>query len=156
MMSSHAFAVKLDGAAYARCEKVRGLADWTEGLEALRVCWQGEDTSGNCGVCEKCLRTKLNFMEAGLVVPSSLGKSPTFGQIVTIQIRSMAVFNEFKQMLIPAWKKSPPNFPVVALSLLLLKSLVIMPLRWSYLCIKRMERACRRRLKGHQSAGFNG
>jgi hypothetical protein len=30
--------------------------------DRLRVCWEGADKSRNCGECEKCRRTYLNFL----------------------------------------------------------------------------------------------
>lgn len=43
----------------ARCNIIK---DYSAVLENLRVCWQGEEKGQNCGKCEKCIRTRLNFM----------------------------------------------------------------------------------------------
>ena len=39
-------------------------------MRALRVCWQGPDAGNNCGVCEKCVRTRLAFSNHGIDWPS--------------------------------------------------------------------------------------
>lgn len=85
--SSH-FDVRHDGAAATRTEKAAVLADWPEALRDLRVCWEGADRSRNCGQCEKCIRTILNFRAAGFPPP------PCFpGEVSDAQIRAMPVRN---------------------------------------------------------------
>jgi hypothetical protein len=39
------------------------------------------ETGKNCGTCEKCVRTKLNFLAAGLTLPEALAEAPDPGQI---------------------------------------------------------------------------
>lgn len=64
-LSSRACEIVTDGAEYTRTEKARLLQKWPKALEKLRVCWQGEDLSRNCGRCNKCKRTRLNFLAVG-------------------------------------------------------------------------------------------
>ena len=64
--------VRLDGAGMSRTDKAAYLATWDLGMPLLRVCWQGRVADGNCGRCEKCVRTRLNFQIAGVPVPSCL------------------------------------------------------------------------------------
>jgi hypothetical protein len=66
-----------DGGEYARTEKAEGISDWAVGLNNLRVCWAGPLTGKNCGVCEKCIRTKLNFLAVGAKLPPSLSGMPS-------------------------------------------------------------------------------
>lgn len=47
-----------DGAAYSRLDKVRLISRSPVALAALRVCWRAQ-SDGNCGRCEKCLRTMI-------------------------------------------------------------------------------------------------
>ena len=61
----------------ARLEKVRDLANWPTALEALRVCPARLEDGGNCGKCEKCLRTRLELLAAGVEQTSALGPSLT-------------------------------------------------------------------------------
>jgi hypothetical protein len=88
MASSDDFRVVYDGGESGRTEKVATLAAWPQGVERLRVCWQGPITGGNCGVCEKCVRTKLNFLAVGAQPPSSLGAPPTPADIARLRLRN--------------------------------------------------------------------
>lgn len=81
MLSSSDFRVVYDAGEFTRSEKVAGMRDWPAGLQNLRVCWQGPRTGKNCGVCEKCIRTKLNFLAVGIPLPDSLPGTPTAEQI---------------------------------------------------------------------------
>jgi hypothetical protein len=47
-----------------RSEKIRLIGQTPNALRGLRVCWQ--DTAYNCGICEKCLRTRLSLRLLGL------------------------------------------------------------------------------------------
>jgi len=69
LLSSRTFKVVHDGAAFTRIEKVEQLGQWQEALTRLRVCWQGQEKDRNCGRCEKCIRTILNFRVVGLGLP---------------------------------------------------------------------------------------
>jgi hypothetical protein len=73
LLGSNGFRIIHDGASHSRIEKVDEIAQWKMGVENLRVCW-GLDLNGeNCGHCEKCVRTKLNFLANGHPIPASLG-----------------------------------------------------------------------------------
>ena len=78
LFSSDAFAVIHDGAGYGRVDKINLVAEWAEALKFLRVCWEGKDPDRNCGRCEKCVRTILDFRVNGHPVP------PSFEQDVTV------------------------------------------------------------------------
>ncbi len=54
-----------DGAGFSRTDKVAEIIKHKIACKVLKVCWAGADQSGNCGVCEKCVRTRLNFLAAG-------------------------------------------------------------------------------------------
>lgn len=53
-----------DGAAYRRTDKTRSMARSDLAMRHLRVCWAGR-SDGNCGRCEKCLRTLTEFELCG-------------------------------------------------------------------------------------------
>lgn len=54
------------GGTIRRTEKVRAIADHEKGLMPhVSVCSANISSSGNCGVCAKCVRTKLNLMSLG-------------------------------------------------------------------------------------------
>jgi hypothetical protein len=66
MMSSGAFHIESGGAAgVSRMERCEFIAQWPAVREHVRVCWEDPTLGANCGRCEKCIRTKLNFFAAG-------------------------------------------------------------------------------------------
>ncbi|RKF14388.1 hypothetical protein DBZ36_17190 [Alginatibacterium sediminis] len=74
LLSSSSFRIIHDGADNNRTEKVSKLAQWPQGVKDLRVCWEGENNQQNCGKCEKCVRTKLNFLASGQEIPDIFDK----------------------------------------------------------------------------------
>ena len=86
LLGSDSFKIMHDGASHTRSEKVDEIADWKVGISNLRVCWSGASKDRNCGQCEKCNRTKLNFLSFGHQVPSSFESeknvSESFGNII--------------------------------------------------------------------------
>lgn len=81
LLSTYATPVFIDDEAYTRTKKAALIKDWYIGVKNLRVCWQGEDKSQNCGECEKCLRTMFNFFSAGA------GEVPAFSKISYTNLR---------------------------------------------------------------------
>jgi hypothetical protein len=77
LFSSQRVTVIHDGARYSRFQKVRELARWPGALAALRVCPGNPGSELNCGICEKCLRTRLELLAAGVEETASLGPSLT-------------------------------------------------------------------------------
>lgn len=66
MLSSNWAQVISDDVAYDRTMKANVVKDWGLATEKMRVCWEGKDKSKNCGKCEKCIRTMLNFVACGV------------------------------------------------------------------------------------------
>ncbi len=102
LLSSADLAVIEDGAGLNRCEKISRLAAWPAGVEALRVCWEGERRDRNCGECEKCVRTMYNFLAAGLPVPPCFDRTPTVALLERIRLRSPVLAEEWAQLLLVA------------------------------------------------------
>ena len=70
LLSSDAFSIIHDAAGYSRTAKVEEIAKNDIASATIKVCWQGvRDQSKNCGECEKCVRTRLNFIAAGVNDP---------------------------------------------------------------------------------------
>jgi hypothetical protein len=65
-LTSDTFRFISDGHEHSRTDRASLIKDWKIGVENLRVCWRNDDKSKNCGRCEKCVRTKLNFMAVGV------------------------------------------------------------------------------------------
>ena len=61
--------IRHDGSGFNRMEKVDRIADVPAVVNNLRVCWIGAQRDRNCGRCEKCVRTMLNFRATGRPVP---------------------------------------------------------------------------------------
>jgi hypothetical protein len=76
-----------DGVRLSRIEKVRLMAEWPEALAVVNVCigpYNERMDRGNCGRCEKCIRTALALLALGkledartfgadMITPDSLG-----------------------------------------------------------------------------------
>lgn len=73
--SSQRLQVMHEGIRFSRLDKVRELLEWPLALDNLRVCAQEGREQINCGVCEKCLRTRLELLAAGRPETQSLGPS---------------------------------------------------------------------------------
>jgi hypothetical protein len=54
-----------EGETVRRPRKVAFIADFPVAMDNLRVCWEGRHGAYNCGRCEKCLRTMVNFAVVG-------------------------------------------------------------------------------------------
>ena len=77
LFSSQRLTVIHDGSRFSRLEKVRDLASWPTALAALRVCPGNAGDQPNCGRCEKCLRTRLELLAAGVEETAAFGPSLT-------------------------------------------------------------------------------
>lgn len=67
-MSSDSFPIEGLCSDFDRVEKTRAIADYKNGvlLPDVSVCWEESSTGQNCGICTKCIQTRLNFVCAGL------------------------------------------------------------------------------------------
>jgi len=107
LLSSDQFIVLHDGASHSRIEKVNEIAEWNKGVNNLRVCWQGDLKDRNCGQCEKCMRTKFNFIVTGNTIPSCFPESDVDGlNIDNLTITNIAVRAEWVQLLDYAKRKN--------------------------------------------------
>ena len=57
--SSSYLQIEHHGLPLSRFEKTALVADWEVGLQSIRVCQKDDAWMGNCGECEKCIRTML-------------------------------------------------------------------------------------------------
>ena len=74
--SSAAVSVATAGPGVSRLDKVAAIADNPLVHEQLRVCWENRSSALNCGECEKCVRTQVQFAAAG-----ALERLSCFGDI---------------------------------------------------------------------------
>ncbi len=99
-LSSDTFRFIIDGYMHTRTERANIVKDWKVGLENLRVCWQNkEDLSQNCGHCEKCIRTKLNFLASGVSYLPAMPKQFSIDDITNDNLVSSSVaLNLYKEI----------------------------------------------------------
>ena len=74
LLSTSEFDIWHDGAQFTKNQKVLMISKWSKGTNNLRVCYSGEQRDINCGMCNKCIRIKLNFEASGLQMPKSIPK----------------------------------------------------------------------------------
>jgi len=99
LMSSDTFRIIHDGAAFTRSQKVRAISCWPQALRYMRVCWEGIEKDRNCGKCEKCIRTILNFRVAGLKLPPCFERDVTDEQISALRGLNPVQTAYFKEIL---------------------------------------------------------
>lgn len=99
LLSSGIFKIIHDGSGFSRSEKVAMLSEWPQGMKSLRVCWQGSESDRNCGSCEKCVRTRLNFLTAGITNPPCFSTPLTERHIKNIRLPNESVVMEWKGIL---------------------------------------------------------
>jgi len=99
LLSGGAMEIVHEGAGYSRTEKAELVATNPEARRALKVCWEGSDQASNCGVCEKCVRTKLNFMAVGCDAPECFSTPAGSNEIAQINVRNAAQLNELQSIL---------------------------------------------------------
>ena len=85
-LSGGCFEMYTEGGGLTRSERVSVVAEHPEIASHLRVCWEGPHTGRNCGKCEKCTRTKLNFM-AGGHRPMCFDGPPSIKEILLINAK---------------------------------------------------------------------
>lgn len=98
LLSSGDFTVMHDGACHSRTEKVKAISEWEVGTSNLRVCWQGDLKDRNCGQCEKCLRTKLNFLAVGSRIPTCFPQGNILEDLNRVTLANAAVRAEWRQI----------------------------------------------------------
>lgn len=78
---------RTEGAGFSRSERLDFILGHSDLAPRLRVCWENSHTGGNCGVCEKCISTQLNFRALGRE-PEGFRHIASFARIAMIPIRS--------------------------------------------------------------------
>lgn len=79
MLSSRSFVLHEDDFALSRTQKAELVSRWSFGMERLRVCCDAvfdKSDKLNCGYCEKCTRTIMNFQACGVQLPNMRKLSP--------------------------------------------------------------------------------
>lgn len=91
LLGSDAMRIVHDGARFTRDAKLARLAAWPQGLDALRVCWQGALRDRNCCRCEKCLRNMVNIHLLGMPMPASFPEPLSAKRIATLKFKAREI-----------------------------------------------------------------
>lgn len=113
LCSTASMAVNIDGCEASRSEKVDWLVRNTSATDHLRVCWQGPTLDRNCGRCEKCVRTMLNFWCLGHAVPAAFPDPLTPAAVATLKLRNHIQLAELKSILRLARTHRAPSDPML-------------------------------------------
>ena len=87
-----------DGSGFDRNEKVEYLAERTNSTVHLRVCWAGSQMDRNCGKCEKCVRTMLNFWANNLTIPGSFPSKLSRELVESVSVRNEIQASYFRSI----------------------------------------------------------
>jgi hypothetical protein len=99
LLSSGSFRMVQTGGGYSRAERVARIADIAAVREHVRVCWQKAGEGLNCGVCEKCLRTWVEFIAVGEDQVPALGSRPSPEQVAGIELHNRVQWNYLADVL---------------------------------------------------------
>ncbi len=127
LFNSSTFTSRPVGCDSSRTERCEFISHFPSIMEHLRVCWQNREGRYNCGICEKCIRTALNFMALGY--RSALPFSETFTlehlkrlnirshfehmaltDILSVDRQTQALPDDIRSMLQKKLKKADPSF----------------------------------------------
>ncbi|HHB81915.1 MAG TPA: hypothetical protein ENK61_00420 [Devosia sp.] len=79
-LSSNSFKIVTEGLGFSRSQRAAYINENSDLAPHIRVCWENAHTGTNCGTCEKCIRTQLNFRAVG-AEPQGYLKIANFWQI---------------------------------------------------------------------------
>jgi hypothetical protein len=88
MLSGGAMSLWTEGNGFPRSERLAFVAQNSDLASRIRVCWENGDTGRNCGTCEKCIRTQLNFRAVGLE-PEGFDRKAGFFRIAMVPTPSL-------------------------------------------------------------------
>jgi hypothetical protein len=128
LLSGGGLELHTEGGGFTRTDRVRMICDYPEIAARLRVCWEGPATGGNCGLCEKCIRTKLNFM-ANDRAPLCFDRRPTGREILGLKARNEVQLAYLREILAAARKNGITGPWVSSLKLAVAKNRLAVPAR---------------------------
>lgn len=102
-----------DGCDFERSQKVAWLARNTSAVDHLRVCWAGANLGENCGECEKCIRTMLNFWAVGEEVPRAFPTRLTPARVHSIKVSNTIQRSYLNSILRDAQVNRAPDDPIL-------------------------------------------
>ena len=96
LLSSHNFQIVHDFADERRVEKTKVLRECQVACEKIRVCWAGDDLSGNCGKCGKCVSQMLCMKAVGIRDFSAFARHLSADSVRAMQVASAAHWEELQ------------------------------------------------------------
>jgi hypothetical protein len=82
----------------SRMDKIEALRNWPEGIKYLRVCYSNPDATQNCGRCEKCVRTMMEFYFSTGSVPDAFDQPLTPEAILRPKYSTEVAFEFLNQI----------------------------------------------------------
>ena len=107
--STAAMSIEHDGAEFNRAEKAGWLGRNTDVSDLIRVCWEGERGDSNCGRCEKCIRTMMNFWANGLPKPRSFPTELTADSLKSLPISDGLMLRNLRRNIAVARRHLKPG-----------------------------------------------
>ncbi len=88
--SSQHVRISHEGVELSRLQKVEVLRDWPAALDRMYVCTSNTSNGVNCGICEKCVRTRLHLLVAGSLKAAGAfaAGDVSEGEVRAVRIRS--------------------------------------------------------------------
>ncbi len=99
LLSNKAMRLVLDGSGFSRTEKVELVSIHETATRVAKVCWEGKESHRNCGRCEKCVRTLLNFKAVGVDHPACFDAPLDLSEIPKIKLRSAIHLAELSSIM---------------------------------------------------------
>ncbi|WP_347455976.1 hypothetical protein ABEF89_12180 [Acinetobacter thermotolerans] len=123
LFSSDRMKLVHDGAGFTRTQKVHRISTNPEILKSLKVCWINS-AGDNCGICEKCYRTRLNFLASDIINPSCFNGNIKLSRLLYLKIDNKSSISELKSILNYAKKRKMKHSWVSVLNIVILKSII--------------------------------
>lgn len=146
-----AFQIHTEGGGFTRTQRVALIAQTPQIARQLRVCWEGPVTGRNCGVCEKCIRTKMNFMANGNE-PLCFDRPPTLAEIRGVNAKNAVQIAYLKDIREVAAALGNKEAWVSALSTAIRKNELLLPFRPAIQRVRKRIRRVKNRLTSLPSA----
>ncbi|MPN36613.1 hypothetical protein SDC9_184123 [bioreactor metagenome] len=96
----------MTGGTHTRLERIEFLGRYPDLVNNVRVCWQHLDEGINCGVCEKCVRTRLEMMIFGLE-PKIFNEPMSGKYIEALTFENSTQFKFFEEIYLNFPKDNP-------------------------------------------------
>jgi hypothetical protein len=135
LLSSDSLAVRTEGSGLTRSERVGFLVEQNAPLENLRVCWENAHSGSNCGTCEKCIRSQLNFRANG-AEPQGFVRLAEWWRIATIPSRSAGDNYFLREALAVAKRRGVKGAWRYAVQLGILKNTLFWPKTYAMRALK--------------------